>query len=218
LFRRLLTLEEAKQVLQEYFKAQPVGIEEVHLLDAVNRVLAEDVIAEIDVPPFDRSTVDGYAVKANDTFGANESKPIKLKVCGAVNVGEKPKITVKHGMAAEIMTGAPIPEGANAVVMAEYTERKNDEVYIYTAVTEGENVMKTGADIKRGEIIVKNGCVLGAREIGAIAAVGKARVKVYKIPRVAILSTGAEITEPVKPLRPGEFFVINAFSLCAAFI
>jgi putative molybdopterin biosynthesis protein len=218
LFRRLLTIEEAKRVIEKHFEAKPLGIEEIPLLRAVNRVLAEDIMAEIDVPPFDRSTVDGYAVKAEDTFGADENKPAKLKVCGAVNVGEKPEITVERGMAAEIMTGAPIPEGADAVVMTENTERINGEVYVYTAVAIGENVMKAGADIKRGETVVERGSVLGAREIGAIAAVGKAKVKVYKIPRVAILSTGTEITEPGGPLMPGKIYDINAYSLSAAVV
>ncbi|MDW8039852.1 MAG: molybdopterin-binding protein [Nitrososphaerota archaeon] len=216
MFRRLLTLEEAKQAIQKYFEAKPLGVEETPLLEAFNRVLAEDVVAEMDIPSFNRSTVDGYAVKAEDTFGAAENKPAKLKLCGTVNVGEKPKITVKRGTAAEIMTGAPMPEGADAVVMFEDTERKNGEVYVYTAVTKDENVMKAGADIKRGETIARQGQFLTSREIGAIAAVGRAKVKVYKIPKVAIFSTGAEITEPGKPLAPGKIYDINAYSLSAA--
>ncbi|MEM3360936.1 MAG: molybdopterin-binding protein [Candidatus Bathyarchaeia archaeon] len=216
MFRRLLTLEEAKQTIQKHFEVKPLGVEEVPLLEAFNRVLAEDVVAEIDIPPFNRSTVDGYAVKAEDTFEADESKPIKLRLCGTVNVGEKPKIIVNHGTAAEIMTGAPIPEGADAVVMFENTERKNDQVYVYTAVAKDENVMKAGADVKKGETVAWKGQILTPLEIGAIAAVGRAKVKVYKAPRVAILSTGAEITEPGKPLAPGKIYDINAYSLSAA--
>jgi len=215
-FRRLLTLEEGIQAIRKHFEAKPLGVEEAPLMEAFNRVLAEDVIAEINVPPFNRSTVDGYAVKAEDTFEADENKPVKLKICGTVNVGEKPEIIVEHGTAAEIMTGAPMPEGADAVVMAENTIRRNGEVYVYTAVAKGENVMKAGADIRKGETVLERGCVLGAREIGAIAAIGKAKVKVYKVPRVAVLSTGAEITEPGKPLAPGKIYDINAYSLSAA--
>jgi len=162
--------------------------------------------------------VDGYAVKAEDTFGADENRPVKLKLCGTVNVGEMPKIKVENGTAVEIMTGAPIPEGADAVVMAENTERKNDEIYVYAAVTKDENIMKAGADIKRGETVAKQGQLLGAREIGAIAAVGLSKVKVYKIPRVAVLSTGAEVTEPGKTLAPGKIYDINAYSLSAAVV
>ncbi len=218
MFRRLLTFEEAKQTIQKHFEAKPLGVEEVPLLEAHNRVLAEDITASFDIPPFNRSTVDGYAVKAEDTFGAYENKPVKLKICGTVNVGEKPKITVTSGKAAEIMTGAPMPEGADAVVMAEHTERKNSEIYVYTAVAKDENVMKAGADIKKGETVVKKGQRLGAREIGAIAALGKAKVKVHKVPQVAVLSTGAEITEPGKPLTPGKIYDINAYSLSAAIL
>ncbi|MEM2780742.1 MAG: molybdopterin-binding protein [Candidatus Bathyarchaeia archaeon] len=216
MFRRLLKIEEAKRVIQRHFEIKPLGVEETPLLEAFNRVLAEDVVAEIDVPPFSRSTVDGYAVKAEDTFGADENRPVKLKLCGTVNVGEKPKVKVEHGTAAEIMTGAPIPEGANAVVMFEDTERKNNEVYIYTAVARDENIMKAGADIKKSETVAQQGQPLTSREIGAIAAVGRAKVKVYKVPRVAILSTGAEVIEPGKPIMPGKIYDINAYSLSTA--
>ncbi|MEM3565875.1 MAG: molybdopterin-binding protein [Candidatus Bathyarchaeia archaeon] len=218
MFRKLLTLEEAKQTIQKHFEAKPLGVEEVPLLEACNRVLAEDVTAPIKIPPFNRSTVDGYAVKAEDTFGADENKPVKLRLCGTVNVGETPKIRVEHGTAAEIMTGAPIPEGADAVVMAENAERKNRDIYVYAAVAKGENVMEAGADIKKGETVAKQGQLLGSREIGAIAAVGLSKVKVYKIPSVAVLSTGAEITEPGKPLAPGKIYDINAYSLSAAVV
>ncbi|MEM2387184.1 MAG: molybdopterin-binding protein [Candidatus Bathyarchaeia archaeon] len=218
MFRSLLTLEEAKKAIEEYFEAKPLGIEGVPLLEACNRVLAEDVIAPLDIPPFNRSTVDGYAVKAEDTFSADENRPVKLKLCGTINVGEMPKIRVERGTAAEIMTGAPIPEGADAVVMAEDTELRDGEVYVYAAVAKDENVMKAGADIKRGETVIKQGRLLGAREIGAIAAVGLSKVKVYKIPRVAVLSTGAEITEPGRPLAPGKIYDINAYSLSTAIV
>ncbi|MEM2947407.1 MAG: molybdopterin-binding protein [Candidatus Bathyarchaeia archaeon] len=216
MFKRLFTFEDAKKVIEKHFKAKPLGVEEVPLLEAYNRVLAESITAPLDIPPFNRSTVDGYAVKAEDTFGADENKPVKLKLCGTVNVGEMPKVKVEHGTAAEIMTGAPIPEGADAVVMAEETERKNSEVYVYAAVAKDENVMKAGADIKRGEIVAEQGQLLGAREIGAIAAVGFSKVKVYKIPRVAVLSTGAEVIEPGKSPSPGKIYDINAYSLSAA--
>jgi putative molybdopterin biosynthesis protein len=218
MFRRLLTFEEAKRVIQQNFEAKPLGVEEVPLLEACNRVLAEDVVSPLDVPPFNRSTVDGYAVKAEDTFGADESSPVKLRLCGTVNVGEMPEIKVERGTAAEIMTGAPIPDGADAVVMAENTEQKNNEVYVYAAVVKDENVMKAGADIKKGETVARKGQLLGAREIGAIAAVGKSKVKVYKVPRVAVLSTGAELTEPGKPLASGKIYDINAYSLSAAVV
>lgn len=216
MFRRLLTFEEAQRTIQKYFKPKPLGVEEIPLLEAYDRVLAENIIASLDIPPFNRSTVDGYAVKAQDTFGAEENKPVKLKICGTVNVGEKPKITVKNRSAAEIMTGAPMPEGADAVVQFEHVERRDNELYVYAAVTRDENVMKAGADIKKGETVLETGKILGSREIGVLAALGLAKVKVYKVPKVAVLSTGAEVTEPGEKLFPGKIYDINAYSLSTA--
>jgi putative molybdopterin biosynthesis protein len=216
MFRKLLTLDEAWQVIRQHFKPKSLGAEEIPLLEAFNRVLAENATATLDIPPFNRSTVDGYAVKAEDTFGAEENKPVKMKICGTVNAGELPKTSVTNGKAAEIVTGAPIPDGADAVVMFEYTERKNDELYVYSAVAKDENVMKAGSDIRKGEVILNAGQVLGSREIGVSAALGTAKVNVYAIPRVAVLSTGAEVTEPGKKLPPGKIYDINAYSLSTA--
>jgi putative molybdopterin biosynthesis protein len=216
MFRKLLTFEEAKKVVLERFRPTPLGIEEISLLEASSRVLAQDVMASRDIPPFDRSTVDGYAVRAQDTFGAEENRPITLVAHGAVRVGETPKIVVKKKEAAEIVTGAPIPEGADAVVMVEQTERKADRVRVFSAVARHENIMKAGQDIGKGEAVLKSGKVLGSREVGVLAALGMARVKVYVVPRVAVFSTGAEVTEPGRTLLNGKIYDINAYSLSAA--
>ena len=216
MFRKLLTLDETRQTIHQHFKPKPSGIEEITLLEACNRVLAEDVTATLDIPPFNRSTVDGYAVKAEDTFGAEENKPAKLNLCGTANVGEPTKTAVMRGTTVEIVTGAPIPEGADAVVMAEHTERKDNHLYVYSAVAKDENVMKAGADIKKGEKALAAGQLLSSREIGVLAALGMAKAKVYAVPRVAVLSTGAEITEPGTTLPPGKIYDINAYSLSAA--
>jgi putative molybdopterin biosynthesis protein len=216
MFRKLLSLDEAKNVLQRHLKPKPLGVEKIPLLEAHNRVLAEDVTATLDVPPFNRSTVDGYAVKAKDTFGAEENKPISLRVCGTVNVGEQPKIGVTRGAAAEIATGAPIPRGADAVVMVEHTVRKGAEVHVFNAVANDENVMKAGADIREGEAVLGAGQSLGSREIGVLAALGIAKAKVYTIPRVAVLSTGEEIVGPSVKLPYGKVYDINAYTLSAA--
>ena len=216
MFRKLMTFDEAKKAISLHLKPEPLGTEEISLLEAYDRVLTEDMASALDIPPFNRSTVDGYAVKAEDTFGAEENQPIKLKVCGVVNVGEPPKINVVKGEAAEIVTGAPVPEGADAVVMIEDTDRENDELSVYSAVTREENVMKKGTDIKKGETVLKAGQVLGSREIGVLAALGIAKVKVHMVPSVAVLSTGAEVTEPGKKLPLGKIYDINAYSLSAA--
>jgi putative molybdopterin biosynthesis protein len=176
------------------------------------------VTSQLDVPPFDRSTVDGYAVKSADTFGADEDKPIALKLCGQVNVGETPRVKVQKGTAAQIVTGAPMPEGADSVVMMEYTVQKDEQIMIHSAVSKGENVMKAGSDIHKSETILKKGTILSSHEIGVLAAVGVDRVEVFKRPKVAIISTGAEVIEPGKPLPPGKIYDINVHTLSAAVI
>lgn len=214
--KKLVSLDEAKRILQKKFSAEPVGTEYVQLSEAYERVLAKDVVAHIDVPPFNRATVDGYAVKAKDTFGADETKPISLKICGRINVGEASPIAVEDGSAAEIATGAPIPQGADAVIMFEHTIRKDANVILYRPVSKGENIMKAGSDIKKGDTILKKGQTLSSREIGVLAALGLAKVEVYKRPKVVIISTGPEIVEPGKPLLSGKIYDINAHTLSAA--
>jgi molybdenum cofactor synthesis domain-containing protein len=216
MFRRLMTFDEAKKVVTEQLKPTTLGAEEIPLLDAYNRVLKENVVSTLDIPPFNRSTVDGFAVKAEDTFGAEENQPAKLTVRGTVNIGEPPKIRLVKGEAAEIVTGAPLPEGADAVVMVEDTDREAAELRVYRAVTKDGNVMKRGTDIQKGETALKTGQVLGASEIGVLAALGLTKAKVFKVPMIAVLSTGGEITEPGKQLLAGKIYDINAYSLSTA--
>lgn len=216
MFRKLRSLDEAKQILKQNFTPKPVGVEQIPLSEAHNRVLAENVVAPIDVPPFSRSTVDGYAVKAADTFGAEEDQPIALKLCGSVRVGETPSVTVEKDTTVEIVTGAPLPKDADAVVMLEYVVQKNNTIFTHRSVSKGENVMKAGSDIHKDEVILKKSQTLSSREIGVLAALGFAQVNVYKRPRVAVVSTGAEIVEPGKPLSPGKIYDINAHTISAA--
>lgn len=215
-FRRLLTVDEARKSIFKHLKPKPLGTERTDLLTAQDRVLAIDVIAHLDIPPFDRSTVDGYAVRSADTFEARENNPIMLRVCGTVNIGEMPTVSVSIGQSAEIVTGAPMPRGADSVLMVEYTQRQDNNVRVFSAVTENENVMKTGADIMKGETVLKAGQLLGSKEIGVLAAVGHAKVCIYKTPKVAILSTGDEVIEPGRRLRKGRVYDINAYTLAAA--
>jgi molybdenum cofactor synthesis domain-containing protein len=216
MFRKLVSLEEARKALSRSFSPKPVGTEQIPLSEALNRTLASDVTSKYDIPPFDRSTVDGYAVKAADTFGADEDKPVTLKLCGEIRIGEPPKITIQKGETAQIVTGAPIPEGTDSVVMVEYTVQNGANILIHSAVGKGENVMKAGSDIRRGELVLKRGTMLSSHGIGVLAAIGKAKVEVFKRPKVAIFSTGAEIVEPGEPLSPGKIFDINAHALSAA--
>lgn len=216
MFRKLVTFNEAKQILWQKLQPKPLGSQKISLLQAYNRVLAEDMTSKLDIPPFNRSTVDGYAVKAQNTFGADENQPVQLKVCGFVGIGEPPQVKVSEGEAAEIVTGAPIPEGADAVVMVEETQKEKDTLLVFRSVTPNENVMKKGSDIKQDATVLGAGVVLGSREIGALAALGNAKVRVFKVPTVAVLSTGGEVTEPGKPLPPAKIYDINAYSLCTA--
>ncbi len=218
MFRKLMTFEEAKKAINDHFKPVFLGEEEAVLLEAYNRVLNEDVISTLDIPPFNRSIVDGYAVKAEDTFGADENKSATLKVIGAICVGEEPKIKVAEGEAVEIVTGAPIPEGANAAVMVEDTEQEDTKLDVFTPVTVYQNIMKKGSDIKKGELVLKKGQVLGSSEIGVLAALGLTKVKVLKTPIIAVLSTGGEVTEPGKELPAGKIYDINAYSISTAVI
>jgi molybdenum cofactor synthesis domain-containing protein len=216
MFKRLTTYDEAKKLIKDYFSNNPSSYEEISLLESYGRILAENVTASIAIPPFDRSTVDGYALQAEDTFCAEENKPVKLQFSGRVEIGRIPKITVHKRSAAEIATGAPIPEGADAVSMIEYTERKGDIVAVFAAVSRGENIMKAGTDIKKGEKLLGKGRILGSRETGLLAAVGRKTISVYKIPCVTVLSTGPEIIEPGKKLSRGKIYNTNAYSLTAA--
>jgi molybdenum cofactor synthesis domain-containing protein len=214
--KKLVSLEEAKRILQQKFSAEPIGIEYVSLSEAYERVIAKDITAHINVPSFDRATVDGYAVKAKDTFGADETNPITLKNCGSINVGETSAIVVEDGSAAEIATGAPVPQGADAVIMHEHTSRRDPNVILYQPVSKDQNVMKSGSDIKKGDKILKKGQKLSSWEIGVLAALGLAKIEVYKRPKAAIVSTGPEIVEPGKPLPSGKIYDINAHTLSAA--
>ena len=216
MFRKLLSFDEAKQLLEQTFDAKPVGVETVSISEAHERVLAQDIVAPLNIPPFSRSTVDGYAVKAADTFGASEDQPVTLKFCGHVVIGESPNVAVKNGLAAEIVTGAPLPDGADSVVMVEQTTQKGNNISVHRPVSIDENLMAAGSDIRKGETVLKAGRFLGSREIGVVAAIGLTEVVVYRRPKVAVLSSGGEVVAPGEPLPPGKIYDINAHTICAA--
>lgn len=216
MFRRLVSLEEAKKILQRNFSAEPVGVEQVSFPEAHGCVLAEDITAPIDVPSFNRSTVDGYAVKSEDTFGAEEGNPVQLKLLGVIEMGASPGTIVEKGGAVEIATGAPLPKDADAVVMLEHVVEEGSNLLVCRSVVKEENVMKAGSDIRKGEVVLKKACILRAYEIGVLAALGLSHVKVFKPPEVAVFSTGPEIVKPGKPLPPGKIYDINAYSLSVA--
>ena len=210
-FRELASVEEAKRLLREHFEPKP-KTEEIKLEEALGRTLGEDVTATVDVPPFDRASMDGFAINAEDSFGAEEDRPVTLKLVGKIMAGDASAVVVNLGEAVEISTGAPIPKGANAVVMVEYTALR-EGLKLYRAVVPGENIMASGTDIMAGELVLRTGDILTPRELGVLAAIGRASVNVYKKPRVAILSTGNEVIEPGEKLEFGKIYDINRRTL-----
>lgn len=217
MFHRLVSVDEALELVYNSLReAGHPEVLETDLWGSLGKILAEDIYSSIDYPPFDRSTVEGYAVRALDVAGASEVEPRVLRVVGEVGVGEAPSIEVREGEAVEIATGAIVPRGADAVVMSEYTKREGDRVYIYRHVYPGENISQTGSDISAGDLVLRRGTLLTSREVAALAAIGRRRVRVYRPLRVYVYSTGNEIVEPGQPLRPGAVYDINGYSVSSA--
>jgi putative molybdopterin biosynthesis protein len=216
-FHKLVSVEEALRLLEEKVGGiRPLEVIEVPLLEAQGKVLAEDVRAPIDYPPFDRSTVDGYAVRSVDVAGASEVTPVSLRVTGKVSVGSAPVGEVRPGEAYEIATGAMIPRGADAVVMEEHVSRKGDLLTVYRSVAPGENISQAGSDISAGDVVLRAGTLLTAREIAVLAGLGVSRVKVYRPPRVSVFSTGVELTPPGAPLEPGHLYDVDGYVVTAS--
>ena len=215
-FFQVISLEEALQRLQKQFPENPLEMEEVSLLEAQHRFLAEDLTAAEHVPDFNRSTVDGYAVKAADTFGAGESLPSLLMAAGSVKMGQKADMILQKGQAVAVPTGGMLPDGADSVVMVEYSEQFDmDTIAVYKPVSPGENVIARGDDLRQGEIILQKGTWITAKHIAMLAACGISRVKVYRPLNVAIISTGDEIIEIDQPQNIGQIRDINSYGLTA---
>jgi molybdopterin molybdotransferase len=213
--RETISLEEARSIVDEQMK--PVErIERIPLHEAGGRVVARPVVAVFDVPPFARAAMDGFAVVAEDTFGASNMDPRVLDCIETVFTGQVPTRRLEAGQCTEIATGAPIPQGATSVVMVEETDKHAEgSVRIFGPVYPGQNVTRQGADIQSGQQVLSPGNVLTPSRIGAVAALGLAEIDVFARPRVAILSTGNEVIDPGQPLSPGQIYDINKFTLGA---
>jgi molybdopterin molybdotransferase len=204
------------EVLSLLGEFQPVGAEEIELARALGRVLAEEVAPEVDLPPFDRSTMDGYAVQAADTFGATESVPALLSVVGEVRMGESPAFTVQRGQAASIPTGGMLPEGTDAVVMVEHTQEvAAGQIEVTRSVAPWQHVVRRGEDVPAGRVLLRPGQVLRPQEIGLLAALGRVRLRVFRRPVLAIISTGDEIVPVEAEPPPGRLRDVNSYSLSA---
>ncbi|AEC52154.1 molybdenum cofactor biosynthesis protein [Pyrococcus sp. NA2] len=213
-FLNVVSLEKALEVMNS-FKI-PREVEVIPLEKALGRVIAEDVVSPIDVPPFDRAIVDGYAVKAEDTFMASEANPIELKIIGEIHAGDEPRVELNRGETVYISTGAMLPKGADAVIQFEDVDVIDDKIRIYKPAYPGLGVMKRGADIKKGKTLIKRGTRLGFKETALLSAIGIDRVKVFRRPRVAIISTGNEIVLPGNEIKPGQIYDINGRALADA--
>jgi molybdenum cofactor synthesis domain-containing protein len=214
-FGKLFSLQEALDSL--FNRLELVTTESINFSEAKGRILREDIVATLPVPSFAKSAMDGFAVIAEDTFKASQSSPITLTCRGEVVPGEIFKGTITSGQCVEIATGAPLPSGANAVIMVEHVDREGDQVTIYKSVAPSEHVISIGSDLKMGSIVLNNGTRLTPEHIGVISALGLDSVTVSKKPVIAIASTGNELVRPPAILKEGQIYDINFFTLQSAF-
>ncbi|MDW8010094.1 MAG: molybdopterin biosynthesis protein [Sulfolobales archaeon] len=216
MFHKLVTLDEALRELWSYLSSRSLDVEEVDIRQALGRVLAEDVVAQSDYPPFDRSEVDGFAVRSSDLEGVEEDSPAKLRVVGSVGVGEVPSYSVEPGTCVEVATGSMLPRGADAVIPVEYARRVGDVVYAYRSIAPGENVAYGGSEIFSGDVVASGGIPLGSADLVVLAAAGVSRVRVYRRIRVGVVSIGDELVKVGDSLKPGAVYDVNSHYLEAA--
>lgn len=188
-------------------------VELIPLEEAYQRVIAQEVVSSLNSPPFDRSAMDGYAIRAEDSFGHSETNPFQLKVVDRIGAGQKSNLQLKSGEAIKIATGAPIPAGANAVVMEEYTHEESNIIQVETSLTPGENVSPAGEDFNKDEVVLSKGKLLGPAELAIIASAGFSHVSVFKKPKIAVLITGSELVKPKNVLENAEVINSNHFTM-----
>ena len=220
----LRSVEDARERILGFFDV--LEAERRPILEAQGQVLAEQVVGRFDIPPMDNSAMDGYAVQAGTVGGASRASPVRLKVIGSVAAGQLPQHDVRPDTAVRIMTGAPLPKGADAVVPFEDTDEADrrsdgaalDEIAIYVDAPTGTNVRPAGQDIETGQVVLEEGTVLRPAEIGVLASLGYSEVSVVRRPVVAVLATGNELMEPEEVYSPGKIYNSNSYSLAAAVV
>ncbi len=208
-----IELEKAKDILKE--KTPCLKTEDIHLIDCHERVLAKDIFSEINQPPFNRSPLDGYAFRAEDSELASKDNGIKLKVIHELYAGSYTDMEVTQGTAVRIMTGAPIPKGANCVIRQEDIVSKDGFVEIFNKLSPWQNVCFQGEDVKKDQLVLKKGTILKHNEIGILASIGCKNVSVYTKPKIGILSTGDELLSIEDQLSPGKIYNSTLYCLCA---
>lgn len=224
-FLTLLPPDEARALLFSHLPPPGIDSELIDVSSSSHRILAEDILAPHPLPDFQRSTVDGYAARAHDTFGASDSLPSYLTLIGEVPMGDAPMFELQAGQCALIHTGGMLPDGADAVVMLEYTQKTSEdskelsglprEIEIFRAVADGENIIRVGEDVAQGQLVQAKGSLIRPAEIGGLLALGITSVHVARKIRVGLISTGDEVIDPSQSPRPGQVRDINSYTLSA---
>jgi molybdopterin molybdotransferase len=209
----LMPVKMAQKIIDSSLKT--LGVEEISLEHAYRRVLSQEIKSLLNSPPFERSSMDGYAIRAEDTFGFSESNPAILQIIDSIGAGQMSSKSINPGEAIRIATGAPIPEGANSVVMEEYTFSEGDKLRVEMCLSPGENVSPMGEDIKIGDTILRQGKVLKPQDLALIASAGYNSVKVFKKPKIAIVTTGNELVMPNPNIKGAEIINSNRYTFKA---
>ena len=210
-FSKLTSLEDAIKALNNLIKTGPN--EKIEITNALNRILAKDIESNLDIPPFERSAMDGYAVIAEDTFGASPKSPKKIKLIGKSEIGEISNSKISKGEATKISTGAAIPKGADAVIKIEDTEIENDKISLYTSIVPGKNVSKKGEDILKGTKVLNAGTELKSEHIALLCALGFDKIEVKCQPKISVFATGDELIEVGNPLEPYKIYNSNTYMI-----
>jgi molybdopterin molybdotransferase len=208
-----ISMEMALEIFQSY--ASILGMEEIYVVDSFERILAEDILAGFPLPPFRRSPLDGYALRAADTAGADAETPIILQITQTVFAGQVPTKPLQPGETAAVTTGAPLPQGSDAVIKFEDIHREGETISIHSPLQMGENVVFQGEDIAQGEMVLEKGAYITPAAMGLLASLGIEKVRVNKKPRVAVYSIGDELLEVGQALRPGKIYNSNLYTLSA---
>ena len=223
----MLSVEEAQEKIMSMFA--PLEPVPTPILESIGQVLSEDVTSDINIPPLDNSAMDGYAIRYEDVLNASLNQPINLRLIGHIAAGQLPNQEVAPGTAIRIMTGAPIPNGANAVVPFEDTDEFDNRangimvenmssVEVRVSLTEGTNIRPKGQDIVQGQLVLTKGSVIRPAEVGVLASLGRNTVNVIRKPIIAVISTGDELLEPGEPITPGKIYNSNSYSVCSSIL